>query len=249
MRSPARPSFYWGNLLLFERPPRAGDGERWERLFEAEFASPPGVRHRTFAWESTDGEVGAAAEEFLARGYDLERLVGLVASLEQLRPHPRENRAVAVRRLDPRAGRDEELWRQVLELEISGRDPRITEHSMREHRSARQAEQRALFLARGGGCYVALDPADGAVLASLGLLRGPGRVSVQEVETVASHRRKGICSRLLVEAVRDLAARESPPAQVVICADPDYHALGLYESLGFVAREHCAGVCRLPTPA
>ena len=28
----------------------------------------------------------------------------------------------------------------------------------------------------------------------------------------------------------------------MICADPDYHALGLYESLGFVAVERVAGV-------
>lgn len=246
MRSPRRPDHWWGNLLLFDAPPGEGDGKRWERLFEAEFASQPRVAHRTFAWDTADGRLGAAAEEFVARGYDLERLVGLVATLAQLRPHPRENRAVSVARLDPRPGRDEELWRQVLEVGLAGRDPRISVHSLRAHRSARLSEQRALFRARGGGWYVALDPADGAVVGSAGLIRGVERITIQDVDTVASHRRKGICSRLLVEAVNDLATREGAPSRVVISADPDYHALALYESLGFVARERCAGVCRIP---
>jgi ribosomal protein S18 acetylase RimI-like enzyme len=34
--------------------------------------------------------------------------------------------------------------------------------------------------------------------------------------------------------------------ELVIAADPDYHALGLYESLGFEPRERVAGVCRRP---
>jgi hypothetical protein len=32
----------------------------------------------------------------------------------------------------------------------------------------------------------------------------------------------------------------------VIVADPDYHALGLYESLGFERAERVAGCCRWP---
>jgi hypothetical protein len=32
----------------------------------------------------------------------------------------------------------------------------------------------------------------------------------------------------------------------VIAADVGYHALGLYESLGFERREHVAGVCLWP---
>jgi hypothetical protein len=32
----------------------------------------------------------------------------------------------------------------------------------------------------------------------------------------------------------------------VIVADPGYHALGLYESLGFERAEHVVGGCRWP---
>ena len=37
IRSPANPTHYWGNLLLFEDAPAPGDGDRWEKLFDAAF--------------------------------------------------------------------------------------------------------------------------------------------------------------------------------------------------------------------
>ena len=69
----------------------------------------------------------------------------------------------------------------------------------------------------------------------------------QAVDTAAAHRRKSVCSRLVVEAAR-AAAADHGAERLVICADPDYHALGLYESLGFRPRERVAGACR-PPPA
>ena len=33
VRSPSNPTHYWGNLLLFDDPPHAGDRTRWEELF------------------------------------------------------------------------------------------------------------------------------------------------------------------------------------------------------------------------
>jgi hypothetical protein len=55
----------------------------------------------------------------------------------------------------------------------------------------------------------------------------------------------GICSRLVVEAARHAADRYRAE-RLVITADPTYHALGLYESLGFKRRELVSGVCRRP---
>jgi hypothetical protein len=131
VRSPSNPGHYWGNLLVFDAPPGAGDGVRWEDLFRAEFAGDPEVRHRTFAWEGTDGALGRAREEFLARGYELEQIVGLVARPEDLRPHPRENRTVRVSALGPEPGADEELWEQVVELQAASRPATVPEDEYR----------------------------------------------------------------------------------------------------------------------
>src|SRR5207253_4241417 len=75
IRPPGNPAHHWGNLLLFDRPPVDGDALRWEALFDAEFGDEPRVRHRTFAWDRTDGVAGAAREEFGGRGYDLEESI------------------------------------------------------------------------------------------------------------------------------------------------------------------------------
>jgi hypothetical protein len=51
VRSPSNPAHYWGTMLLFDRPPAAGDGERWEALFDEAVGDDPRVRRRTFAWD------------------------------------------------------------------------------------------------------------------------------------------------------------------------------------------------------
>ena len=85
VRSPSSPSFYWGNLLLFDAPPGPGDGERWESIFADAFADDPRVRHVTLAWDGPDAPLGSAQAEFLTRGYDLDSSIGLVATPADLR--------------------------------------------------------------------------------------------------------------------------------------------------------------------
>jgi ribosomal protein S18 acetylase RimI-like enzyme len=246
VRSPGNPSHYWGNLLLFDRPPGRGDGARWEELFEGEFVDEPRVKHRTFAWDVAGGDAGAAREEFVARGYDLDESIGLVAGASQVRPHPRENRDVVVQALDPAAaGTDEGLWKAIEELQVAGREEGHEEASFRAFTRTRLDDRRALFRLGRGAWYVALDPASGDVAASCGIVVTGGRGRFQLVETVLAHRRRGICSRLVVEAARH-SAEAHGTERFVIVADLDYHALGLYESLGFERREHVLGVCRSP---
>ena len=60
VRSPGNPSHYWGNLLLFDDPPSDGDGPRWKALFAETFGDESRVRHRTFACDRTDDDIGAA---------------------------------------------------------------------------------------------------------------------------------------------------------------------------------------------
>src|SRR3990172_2123003 len=55
IRTPSNPTFYWGNFLLFDRPPAPGDDERWPRLFAEEIGAPPRVRHQAFGWDSPEG--------------------------------------------------------------------------------------------------------------------------------------------------------------------------------------------------
>jgi len=92
---------------------------------------------------------------------------------------------------------------------------------------------------------VAIDPPTGAVAGSLGIVVTGGRGRYQAVDTAEAFRRRGIASRLVVEAAQRAAA-DHGAERFAIVADRTYHALGLYESLGFERAEHVLGVCRWP---
>ena len=245
IRSPSNPAHYWGNYLLFEEPPRADDRDRWEALFGLEFGDEPGVRHRTFAWDQTDGAAGAAREEFTDHGYDLDESIGLIADAARPRHHRRTNRAVTVRALDPTAGADEHVWAEVVELQVGNREEGQDERDNRAFSRTRQADLREHFRAGRGAWYVAIDPATGGLAASCGVVVTEGRGRFQAVDTALTFRRRGIASRLVVDAAQHSAAHYGAK-RFVIVADAGYHAVGLYESLGFERAEQVTGVCRWP---
>ena len=58
-------------------------------------------------------------------------------------------------------------------------------------------------------------------------------------------RRRGIASRLVVDAARHSASAYGAK-RFVIAADLGYHALGLYETLGFERREEHVGLLLRP---
>jgi ribosomal protein S18 acetylase RimI-like enzyme len=203
----------------------------------------PDLTHRTFTWDLTDGTLGAAVTEF--PGYELDHMVGLVATPAQLRPHPRANSDLAVRTLEA----NDPAWAQVLALweanNAADEQPHPTEH-YRSYATSRIGEMRRLIADGRGVWCVALD--GGEVVGSLGLIVTDGRARYQSVDTRLSHRRRGVASRLVVEAAERAAARWAVDS-FVIAAVPGYHAIGIYEGLGFVPVERLTGVCRWATGA
>jgi ribosomal protein S18 acetylase RimI-like enzyme len=245
VQSPSNPTFWWGNFLLFDDAPLPGDGERWEQLFAQAFAERPDVTHRTFAWDTVDGQTGAAEDELAARGFELERSSGLIARSDQIREHARANREVEVRALDPEG--DEPLWAAVLDVQMGSapEEFRETDYHLTFMRR-RQQEHRTIFRGGRGSWYVAL--LDGAVAGSLGVVVTDRRARYQTVDTAEAFRRRGIASRLVVDAARD-AMSKHPIDNFVIVADPDYHAIGIYEDLGFERVERVVGAMRKPAGA
>jgi ribosomal protein S18 acetylase RimI-like enzyme len=243
VRSPGNPEHWWGNFVIFDAPPGPGDGPRWEAVFAAAF---PGAGHRALCWDTIDGDEGAAAEEFVSRGYELMCNRGLIAHPEELVPHPRANREVEIRALDPTPGADAALWGAALEIQLEQNaaepDPIPDYESFAR---AHQRDLRELFAAGRGAWYVACDPADGAVVAGCGVVATGPRGRFQAVDTRAGHRRRGICRRLIADAAADASARHGL-RDLVIVGDAEYHAVGIYESLGFRVRESTIGIWRRP---
>ena len=240
VRTPTNPNYFWGNFLHWRRAPRAGDREVWEQAFDEEFGERP-ERHAAFSWDVI-GEDGAAVTEFGAAGYRMDRAVALVADPHELVDHPRASREVTVRALDPHG--DEALWQEVHDLQLAGREPGHVESNYDTFLSARMRDRRVRFEAGDGAWFVAQLP-DGTVAASCGVVVTEGRARYQAVDTLEQFRRRGIASRLVTEAGRVAIARFGAK-QLVIGADAEYHAMPLYESLGFTIRERCLALVWWP---
>lgn len=239
VRSPGNPAHYWGNLLIFDAAPGPGDRERWIDCFRSEL---PGVEHCTLAWDVIDGSLGAAASEFA--DFELEGMVGMLAAPGSLTVPARHAAPQAT--LRELSGEDPG-WSGVLAIQEAWNRAREDPFpAYRAFAQQRIAEWRGLIAEGRGAWFVAEDA--GRVVGSLGVIVTDGRARYQAVDVAAGHRRRGIASHLVWTA-SVAVARRWPVQQFVIAAEPGYHALGLYEELGFRRAEHVHGVFRRPSAA
>lgn len=235
VRSPEEPNFYWGNLLVFPRPPQAGDFEQWESLFAGEFHDSPGVLHKTFAWDVSEDAADTTA--FASAGYRVEHSVVLRAS--EVVPAKFPNGDVTIRTLLREAD-----WAKLLELEVLSRDEGHAEADFTEFARARHRGYRKRIDAGQGHWYGAF--LGDRMVASLGIFRCGSSARFQVVVTHPDFRRQGICGTLVHHAAREALVHPSTDTLLMV-ADTEYHAARIYESLGFAPAEHLHGLCRWPT--
>ncbi len=233
VRTPANPTYWWGNFLLFADPPPPGEVPARLELFAAQH---PGAEHVAWGIDSVDGRAGDESE--LARaGFEVSRDVVLTATA--LRP---PDRRVAAE-LRPLAGDDD--WRQALALHLAcvDRDEgRVTDRFL----TAQVAGYRALSEKPDATWYGAF--MEGRLLSWLGIVSdGSGLARFQSVETHPDARRRGLASALVDHAGR--AALDGGATTLVIVADPAYHAIGIYRALAFVAQETQVQLTRSPAVA
>jgi GNAT superfamily N-acetyltransferase len=231
VRTPANPGFRWGNFLLFPAPPRAGDAARWRAAFAAEF---PGAGYLAFGIDGTRGDRGDPAG-LSALGVTAEASTVLTAT--RLRT-PTLPETPAVYR--PLTGDDD--WAQATELRFSshGRgDPGYDEFTSRQLSEARE------LCSHGHGTWFGAFIGN-RMRSGCGVMTdGSGVVRFQSVETDPGYRRRGLASQLVYTAgqyaLGTLGART-----LVIVADPDDVAIGIYRSLGFADSEQQVQLTREP---
>lgn len=49
IQTPSNPGHYWGNFIIFNRPPQKGDFKRWIKIFDKEFPYYESPQHYVFA--------------------------------------------------------------------------------------------------------------------------------------------------------------------------------------------------------
>jgi ribosomal protein S18 acetylase RimI-like enzyme len=215
------PNFFWGNLVIFDRPPRKGDLERWPSVFRREFTNPS-IYHVTLAWDSASGEIGDVSE-FLENGFLFESNA-VLSTHKVIRP-PKFNEELEVRII---SGQDE--WRQMIRVQVA---------SSGDHLSKAEWES---FSVKQSGRYQAMEKTgmghwyggffEGKLVAGLGLFHRDGLGRFQTVSTDPEFQRKGFCQTLVYLSSQQALA-SGKVSQLVMCADPAYHAIKIYESVGF----------------
>ncbi len=234
VRSPQEQSFYWGNLLVFAQPPRDGDLQRWQALFAQEFKDLVDVHHQTYVWDKSDtpGQV----EPFTNAGFRVDHSVVLTAQKLLLPKHPRAD-------LEIRTLQTESDWQAQLDLQVVCRDEEHEESHFRGYAEGRLRGYRERIDVNTGEWYSAF--VDEKQVASLGMFRTGSFGRFQVVVTHPDFRRQGICGTLVHHVARLTLDREDIESLVML-ADTEYHAAGIYESLGFSPTERLTGLCRWP---
>jgi RimJ/RimL family protein N-acetyltransferase len=235
VRTPANPTYWWGNYLLFDRPPVEGEADAWMARFEAQVHGPqPASRHVAFGID----HAGAVTlpNDFRARGFTLASMTVLTRSLDDGGPPPAGTACEA--RIEPLAlPRDGPA---IVDQQVAVDGHRYGIDGYRVFAERQVARWSAMAAAGRGGWFGAwVDDDGGATLASsCGVFRcevdgaaGPvGRF--QYVSTHPAYRRRGLCRAVVAHACRH-AHGVLGLRTLVMIADPDDVAIGIYESLGF----------------
>lgn len=241
VRTPSSPLFWWGNFMLFDAAPQAGQVADWEALFDAHVGRTPGVLHRNLAWDTTAGELGAAGE-FLSAGYELNTSAVLTTSAPV--HAPRHNTAAHVRPIATPAE-----WERVLAIQQASLPSQRESPSFCAFQEQQHVRDRRLVAAGHGqwfGAFVAPDEHgafEPVLAASMGLFVQAGVGRCQSVATAPEFRRRGLCAAL-VHAVCRAGLEHMGAERIVIITTPGGAAERIYQSVGFTPIEHIASVSR-----
>lgn len=225
VRTPHNPTFWWGNFVLLREAPAPGSLAHWERVFEESF---PGAAHRAFGVDGAAGDLGGfAGAESAGYGVDVSAVMTAVAVHEP--PHP--HRGALCRALDLTDPADREAAIDVQMSTAGDREP----VAHREYLARTMEAMCGLQLAGHGAWFGAF--LDGRMASGMGLFSdGSGVARFQSVSTRPEAQGRGLAGTLVHHVSRygltTLGARV-----LVMVADPGYHAISVYRSVGFAATE------------
>jgi GNAT superfamily N-acetyltransferase len=231
VRTPANPTYAWGNFVMVTDASAVDDAARWEAVFTSSF---PEAGHRAIGLPAEPTDVAA----WQARGLVIEHEDVLVRDAPLGRRPPAEGYVV-------RALSSDDDWQQSQALRVADlTDEQSAEPGRVAYEGGSTAARRRLAEA---GNAVFLGAFEGDELAAdLGILDcGAGVARYQDVMTKAAHRRRGLASHLLGEASAWATGRGVHTW--VILADAGEAPSRLYQRLGFRPAERSSQAYR-PAP-
>lgn len=233
--SPGNPGYFWGNLLLMNKPPENGDYEKWTRLFQHEFQHQALVKHMTFGWDAPDAKEGEI-QPFLDGGFEVERSIVLTMDPASLRAPKHFCIGLEIRSIST----DQE-WEAALQNQIACRLKEFSIESYEPFKRIQMRKYRDMVetgLGKWFGAFI-----KGQLVADCGLFVFDGVGRYQAVGTSTHFRRRGICANLVFEAA-ECAFQKLGASRLVMVADPEYHAARVYQSVGFAPSQKAIGLVR-----
>ncbi len=232
VRTPANPTYFWGNFLLLKALPVLGGEREVVGAFHTEF---PQAEHVAIGIDGSDDQTHAL-NGFVEAGLEVDTGVVLTAS-ELVEPSTLPN-GIVVRALE-----SDDDWERRARL--SHRlYAQTSETTFMKYARARNEQERDL-VARGIGQRYAAFDGDELVSTAAVFLTHAGVARFQTVETHADHRRQGLAAAVVHAAGRH-AVEQLRVERLVIAADDDGDAIRVYRRLGFVDAERHTTLERRP---
>lgn len=224
VRTPACPTYYWGNCLLLPAAPADADLPRWLARFDEEIGCrQPESRHVAIGVNAPPADEALPAWE--AAGFDRFKTTVLRLQPGELLTPARPPRGEVVCR-PIHFDTEMELALALQTSDIDGFEPA----GYLAYR--RQQMQRSAAMARAGVGHWFGVWCDGVLAANCGLMRDGPMGRFQHVETHPAWRRRGLCSAL-IHGVSQWGFSQWGLRQIFMGADPDDVAIGIYRSLGY----------------
>ncbi len=232
IRTPENPDFWWGNYLLLDDAPAAGEFGRWVEVFHAEH---PDAEHVALGFDTTDGAL-PGEDAIRADGFEIDRMTVMTATAVHAPPRP--NTEAVCRQVE-----SDQDWNQVLDLWMANN----TDFEPVSHRAFSERRLRVIrrLAEAGGGSWFGAF-VDGTLCSSMGLFTdGSGVARFQAVDTHPDWRGRGLAGTL-VHHVSRYGFEQLGADTLVMCADPEYLAIRVYRSVGFDDGEAQVQVYRRP---
>ncbi len=230
-RTASNPNYFWGNLLLYKKPPQKGDLDRWKSDFKKEFKDRS-IYHMTLAWDSPTGEEGSA-QDFIDDGFELD--TSIVLSTSDVNVPPKFNQDIDLKVISTKSD-----FEECIQVQLSCANDEMSLESWEVFYRKTMSKYQDMISAERGLWFGAT--LDGKMVGSLGLFTDGEVGRYQIVSTRKEFQRKGVCSTLVYKSAQ-YALEKMGVKTLVMVADEEYHAAKIYESVGFLPTEKQIGLC------
>ncbi|MAE58734.1 MAG: hypothetical protein CME69_07625 [Halobacteriovorax sp.] len=227
----SNPNYFWGNFLFFKRPPKKGDFFKWKSLFEMEL-SDPRIYHMAFGWDSFDANE-ADYKEFVENGFEFHQDI-VLSSSDFIRPK-QYNEKIEVRVIDLN-----EYLPRCVEIQVASATKDMSKKTWQEFYTKSMKKYLSL-IEKGHGKWFGAFVND-VLVGSLGIFKSGDTARFQLVNTHPDFQRQGVCSTLMYESCL-YAMSKMNASELVIVAEENYHAVKIYQTVGFKEVQKQLGLC------